>query len=145
MTEGAEKTKGNWKAPTRDRCEKGTSAEDLTFTISGEPPPAVLQSKQTYCVTMSAEFDQDWGIQQSPDPKLQPQSHAARLRLNEHYTAFASDGDRCTCISMKSTSRGDMQLNEFKTKLFPVGDLEVVATPAGLVSQMTTTTTTSTQ
>jgi len=59
-----------------------------------------------FCVVFAAEFDQDWGQQLRPDPNLKPRSHAVRSRVEEHYTASASDGP--------------MMIDEYKTKLFPV-------------------------
>merc|ERR1712039_698177 len=55
---------------------------------------------------VAAEFDQDWGKQGHPDPRIRPQSIAAKSRLEDHYTQRASEGR--------------MQLDEYKIKLFPV-------------------------
>jgi len=55
---------------------------------------------------VAAEFDQDWSQQKHPDPRVPPRSIAVRSRVEEHYTAFASDGD--------------MRVDEYRLKLFPV-------------------------
>merc|ERR1712139_112716 len=52
-----------------------------------------------------------------PDPRVPPRSIAARARIEEHYTARASDGD--------------MIVDEYRTKLFPVLEAAVTVGPAG--------------
>lgn len=82
-----------WRGPPT-----GTSKARLSSTI-----PRIAGE---FCAVVAAEFDQDWRKQEHPDPQVAPRSIAARSRIEEHYSAAASDGD--------------MRVDEYRTKLFPV-------------------------
>ncbi|ESS30251.1 putative zinc carboxypeptidase [Toxoplasma gondii GAB2-2007-GAL-DOM2] len=58
--------------------------------IQYKVPPEALDGD--YCSVIFASFDQDWKYQQNPEPKMPPQSHIARLRL-EDYQARSSEGN----------------------------------------------------
>jgi len=66
--------------------------------------PAGLHGE--FCAAVLVEFDQDWANQSHPDPSMPPRSHAVRGRVEEHYMAKACDGN--------------MKIDEYRTKIFPV-------------------------
>mmetsp|Transcript_35969 Transcript_35969/g.84266 ORF Transcript_35969/g.84266 Transcript_35969/m.84266 type:complete len:694 (+) Transcript_35969:28-2109(+) len=105
-------------APGSQKCRglqlwEGASDNEGMLSLSADVPSALAaHQEQTFCLAIAAEFDQDWAEQKSPDPHVKPQSHAARMRLDDHYETAASDGE--------------MTLSEFKTKLFPVVPVDVL-------------------
>ncbi|CAJ1336624.1 unnamed protein product [Effrenium voratum] len=72
------------------------------------------------CLLVAAEFDARWAQQSAPDPHGPPRSHAARMRLEERYTAQASDGP--------------MRIESRRTKLFAV-HREAINAQAAMASQ----------
>ncbi|KEP64264.1 UNVERIFIED_CONTAM: zinc carboxypeptidase, putative [Hammondia hammondi] len=58
--------------------------------IQYKVPPEALDGD--YCSVIFASFDQDWKYQEKPEPKRPPQSHIARIRL-EDYQARSSEGN----------------------------------------------------
>lgn len=104
---------------------KGAACSGLSICHRAPSPAKVFNGvlpdglTGSYCVVLAAEFDQAWGHQKHPDPKLGPQALATRVRIDEHYTAQASDGD--------------MRIDDYRTKLFPVLPVPLqvgLATPA---------------
>lgn len=88
--------------------------EGQAWTLTGRVPNAAGE----FCLVIAAEFDQDWRQQIRPDPMRQPQAHATRVRIDEHYTAEATEGH--------------MRIDEYKTKVFPVQGASIfVAAAAG--------------
>eukprot|EP00928_Gymnodinium_smaydae_P056461 TRINITY_DN39849_c0_g1_i1.p1 TRINITY_DN39849_c0_g1~~TRINITY_DN39849_c0_g1_i1.p1 ORF type:complete len:739 (+),score=97.14 TRINITY_DN39849_c0_g1_i1:72-2288(+) len=84
----------------------------LSASLSGRVPDHIASGR--YCLTVAAEFDLSWGHQSRPDPNVSPRSIAARTRLENHFTAAATEGD--------------MQVIEFRMKLFPVHGREMSLT-----------------
>lgn len=75
-----------------------------------------------YCAAVLAQFDQDWATQEKPDPKLPPQSHVARVRLEDYYAA---------------TPEGPSRIEGHKIWVFPSSLLPEYATLNGHTTKRT--------
>ncbi|PHJ25733.1 zinc carboxypeptidase [Cystoisospora suis] len=72
--------------------DQGTREEKRNrVEIQYKVPPEATDGE--YCSVVFAKFDQDWRSQSNPEPRLPPQTHLARLRLEKDYYAHSSEGD----------------------------------------------------